>query len=183
MLFLLLAEGFEEVEAIATLDVLRRAGVDTTTVGVTGKTVTGSHGVPVTADLTIGDLPREPGDAFDGVILPGGMPGTKNLEASEAVRYFLKWCSEHDRLIAAICAAPSVLGHEGYLKGKNATCFPGFENELTGAVCTGAPVTEDGNIITGKGAGAAHLFGAAIAARFVGEENAQNVLKGMQYTL
>ena len=181
MLFLLLAEGFEEVEAVATLDVLRRAGVDVMTAGVTDKTVTGSHGMPVTADLLVGDI--VPGSALDGVILPGGMPGTKNLEASEAVKALLKYCADHDRLLAAICAAPSVLGHEGYLSGKKATCFPGWEAELTGAVCTGEPVTEDGNIITGKGAGAAHLFGEAIAARFTDSDTAHNVLLGMQYNI
>lgn len=181
MLFLLLAEGFEEVEAIATLDVLRRAGVEVMTAGVTGKTVTGSHGIAVEADITVGDI--VPGPALDGVILPGGMPGTKNLEASDDVKDLLRFCADHDRLLAAICAAPSVLGHEGLLTGKKATCFPGWEPELTGAVCTGDPVTEDGNIITGKGAGAAHLFGAAIAARFAGTETAHNVLLGMQYKL
>ena len=181
MLYLFLAEGFEEVEAVATLDVLRRAGVETLTVGVTGTTVTGSHGVPFTADRAIGDVTPDPD--LEGVILPGGMPGTKNLEASEDVQTFLRWCHEHDRLIAAICAAPSVPGHLGYLDGKNATCFPGWETELTGAHYTGESVTEDGCIITGNGAGAAHLFGAAIAARFVGEEAARNVLLSMQYKI
>lgn len=181
MLFLLLAEGFEEVEAVATLDVLRRAGVDVMTAGVTGKTVTGSHGMPVTADLLVEDI--VPGPALDGVILPGGMPGTKNLEASGPVKALLKYCADHDRLLAAICAAPSVLGHEGYLSGRRATCFPGWEPELTGAVCTGEPVTEDGNIITGKGAGAAHLFGEAIAARFTDPDTAHDVLLGMQYNI
>ena len=179
MLYLFLADGFEEVEAVATLDVLRRAGVPVETVGVTGKTVTGSHGVPVTADRTSEEA--VPGPDLDGVILPGGMPGTKNLEASETVQSFLRYCSEHGLLLAAICAAPSVLGHGGYLVGKRATCFPGWEPELTGATCTGEPVTEDGNIITGKGAGAAHLFGAAIAARYTDPESAQNVLTAMQY--
>lgn len=181
MLYLFLAEGFEEVEALATLDVLRRAGIDVKTVGVTGTVVSGSHGVPVTADLTVAEAVA--GDDLQGVILPGGMPGTKNLEASETVRTLLQVSMERGLLVAAICAAPSVLGHLGYLEGKQATCFPGFEPELYGASPTGASVTEDGNIITGKGAGAAHLFGAAIAARFIGTEEARKVLSNMQFEL
>lgn len=179
MIYLFLAEGFEEVEAIATLDVLRRAGVEVKTVGVTGPVVTGSHGVPVTADLAPEDAIM--GQDLDGVILPGGMPGTKNLEASDLVKDFLRYCRERGLLMAAICAAPSVLGHLGYLNGKKATCFPGFETELQGAVFTGDSVTEDGNVITGNGAGAAHLFGEAIAARYVGREAAHNVLVNMQF--
>lgn len=179
MLYLFLADGFEEVEAIATLDVLRRAGVDAKTVGVTGPVVTGSHGVSVTADLAIEDAVM--GQDLDGVILPGGMPGTKNLEASDLVRDFLRYCRERRLLIAAICAAPSVLGHLGYLDGLKATCFPGFETELRGATYTADSVTEDGNIITGRGAGAAHLFGEAIAARYVGREAAHTVLTNMQF--
>lgn len=180
MLYLFLAEGFEEVEAIATLDVLRRAGVDVKTVGITGNPVTGSHGVPMTPDLTAEEA--VPAEDLEGVILPGGMPGTKNLEASSTVRDLLQYASDKGLLIAAICAAPSVLGHLGYLEGKQATCFPGFEPELHGATPTGKSVTEDGNIITGKGAGAAHLFGEAIAARFVGSEAAHDILTNMQYT-
>ncbi len=181
MLYLFLAEGFEEIEALGTLDVLRRAGVEAKTVGVTGPVVTGSHGIPVTADLVIDEAVK--GQDLDGVILPGGMPGTKNLEASDSVVDFLRYCREHGLLIAAICAAPSVLGHLGFLEGKKATCFPGFETELRGADYTADSVTEDGNIITGKGAGAAHLFGEAIAARFVGREAAHNVLVIMQFPL
>ncbi|MBQ2437217.1 MAG: DJ-1/PfpI family protein [Clostridia bacterium] len=181
MLYLFLAEGFEEIEALGTLDVLRRAGVETKTVGVTGPVVTGSHGIPVTADLVIEDAVK--GQDLDGVILPGGMPGTKNLEASDLVKDFLRYCRDNGLLTAAICAAPSVLGHLGYLNGKKATCFPGFETELTGAVYTADSVTEDGNVITGKGAGAAHLFGEAIAARYVGREAAHTVLANMQYEL
>lgn len=179
MLYLYLAEGFEEVEALGTLDVLRRAGVEVRTVGVTGKTVTGSHGVPVTADLTAEEAVLD--SALEGVILPGGMPGTKNLEASETVREALAYCDEKGLLLTAICAAPSVLGHLGYLKGRKATCFPGYEPDLLGAEPTGTPTMEDGNVITGKGAGAALLFGERIAARFVGDEAARDILRKMQY--
>lgn len=179
MLYVFLAEGFEEVEALAPVDILRRAGVPVKTVGVTGPVVTGSHGIPVTADLSIGEFTAD--ETLDGVLLPGGMPGTKNLEASDAVKAALLYCRQHGLLTAAICAAPSVLGHLGLLEGKRATCFPGFETELTGAVYTAEPVTEDGTVITGNGAGAAHLFGEAVAARFVGYERAHEVLTGMQY--
>ena len=178
MLYLCLAEGFEEVEAIATLDVLRRCGVSVETVGVTGPVVTGSHGVPMTADRTIDAVTTE---GLDGVILPGGMPGTKNLEASADVLELLQYCAGNGLLTAAICAAPSILGHLGILAGKKATCFPGWETELTDAEYTAEPVAEDGTVITGNGAGAAHLFGAAIAARFTGREAAEKVLTGMQY--
>ncbi len=179
MLYLFLAEGFEEVEAIATLDVLRRAEVEVKTVGVTGPVVTGSHGVSVTADLRIQDVTV--GDNLEGVILPGGMPGTKNLEASEDVLRILRYCNENERLIAAICAAPSILGHLGFLDGKKATCFPGVETELAGATFTADSVTVDGRIITANGAGASHLFGEAIAARYVGADAAHGVLTKMQY--
>lgn len=181
MLYMFLAEGFEEVEAVATLDVLRRAGIATETVGVTGKTVTGSHGIPVTADRTPEEVVKGPD--LEGAILPGGMPGTKNLEASDFVRDILAYCRENDRLLAAICAAPTILGHLGYLEGKRATCFPGHEPELHGAVVTGDSVTVDGNVITGNGAGAAHLFGEAIAARSIGTNEARAVLDKMQYRL
>lgn len=178
MIYLFLADGFEEVEALATLDVLRRAGLTVQTVGVTGEVVTGSHNVPVTADIRMDEVVLD--DALEGVILPGGMPGTTNLEASEAVKAAVTFADGQGKLVAAICAAPSVLGHMGLLEGKQATCFPGWEKDLTGAVVSGASVAEDGNMITGKGAGASLLFGAAIAARFIGAEEARNILQTMQ---
>ena len=179
MIYLFLAEGFEEIEALGTLDVLRRAGVETKTVGVTGAVVTGSHGIPVTADLVIEDAVK--GQDLDGVILPGGMPGTKNLEASDLVKDFLQYSRDNGLLIAAICAAPSVLGHLGYLEGKKATCHPGFEEKLTGADCKLDPVVCDGNIITSRGMGTAIPFALEIVRYFKDDAAVEKVKGGLVY--
>ena len=159
MIYIFLAEGFEEVEALTPLDVLRRAKLPVKTVGVTGKTVIGSHGIPVVADLTV--------DAVDeadltAIVLPGGIPGTPNLEACDRLMQMVDRAAESKKVIAAICAAPSILGHRGILKGKRATCFPGFEKELTGAQHVDLPAVQDGNIVTGWGAGGAFEFSLAL---------------------
>ena len=120
MIYVFLANGFEEVEALAPVDMLRRAKLDVTTVGVTGKTVTGSHGIPLTADITAEEL--NIGADMEMIVLPGGMPGTLNEEASPAVQAAINYCTANDRWIGAICAAPSILGHKGLLKGKTAVC-------------------------------------------------------------
>lgn len=159
MLYMFLADGFEETEAIGTLDVLRRADVPVKTVGVTGAEVKGSHGVVIRADISAEDIDCS---EMSGVILPGGMPGTNKLCESERVLSSVKYCAENGMIIAAICAAPLILGRLGLLRGKRATCFPGFEDELVGAELTGDFVTRDGNIITARGAGAAMMFGAEI---------------------
>ena len=158
MFYVFLAEGFEETEALAPVDVMRRAKLDVKTVGVTGECVTSSHGVPVKADITIDSIDL---DGVQGVVLPGGMPGTLNLEANEKVLEAVKYSCENGKIVAAICAAPSILGHLGILDGKKATCFPGFEKELKGADYTGTHTVTDGNIITAKGAGCAIEFGHA----------------------
>ncbi len=178
MIYLFLADGFEEVEAIGTLDVLRRCDIKTKTVGIGGTEITGAHGIKVKADLAEEDI-RLDGD-LDAVVLPGGMPGTTNLDASDTVRDALKFAQKKNILIAAICAAPTVLAHNGILNGKKATCFPGCETDLGGAVYTAEPVTQDGRVITGNGAGSALLFGEAIAANFVGSEKAHQTLLTMQ---
>ena len=131
MFYVFLAEGFEETEALAPVDVMRRAKLDVKTVGVTGECVTSSHGVPVKADITIDNIDL---DDVQGVVLPGGMPGTLNLEANEKVLETVKYSCENGKIVAAICAAPSILGHLGILDGKKTTCFPGFEKELKGAI-------------------------------------------------
>lgn len=160
MIYLFLADGFEEVEAIAPVDLLRRAEIPVQTVGVTGKEVTGAHGITVTADILPEEIQK---DDIGGVILPGGMPGTLNLQKSSAVIDLLGYCAERGKLVAAICAAPMVPGEMGLLKGKKATCFPGFEENLEGAEIVDAPVCRDGSFITGRGAGVAWQFAAAIA--------------------
>lgn len=180
MVYLFLANGFEEIEAIAPTDILRRAGVEVETVAVEDSSdymIEGAHGIKVKADILLSDIDY---NDIDAVILPGGMPGTKNLDASADVRQVLKYCADNDRLICAICAAPSVLGHLGLLKGRKATCFPGFERELHCSVFTGGAVVEDGNIITADGPGSAVHFGEAIAARFVGIDAARRVTDSMQ---
>lgn len=177
MFYCFLADGFEETEALATVDVLRRAKIDVTTVGVGAKTVTSSHNIPVVADITDRELNT---DDISGVILPGGMPGTLNLEKSDAVKKAVALCAEKNLFICAICAAPSILGHMGLLSGRKATCFPGFENELIGAEYTGECVTTDGKIITGKGAGAAVDFGLEIVSNVLDKQTSQKIREALQ---
>ena len=177
MLYMYLAEGFEETEALATLDFIRRAEIDILTVGVTGKHVCGSHGIEVKADI---ELSQSDVNKVDGVILPGGMPGTLNLEKSETVTEAALHCFDNNKLVCAICAAPSVLGHLGILQGKNATCFPGFEEQLFGANTVDAPSVTDGNIITGRGAGCVFDFSRDIITAIKGEAKADRVLKQAQ---
>lgn len=158
MIYMFLADGFEEVEALCPLDILRRAGLEVTTVGIGGKDVIrGAHGVIVHADLP--DIMYRDSDP-DMLILPGGMPGSKNLDESRIVDSALRAASRKGAYLAAICAAPMVLGKRGYLEGKRAVCFPGFEEYLTGAtIAEENTVVRDGNIVTAKGMGAAFDFG------------------------
>lgn len=177
MLHLFLADGFEEIEALTTLDILRRCGLEVQTVSITGKRlIHGAHGIPVMVD----SLFRYSGvNTSDGIILPGGMPGAKNLLAYDGLK---KALLNHDRrggLIAAICAAPMVLGRANLLVGKRATCYPGFEDYLSGATITGQLVEEDANIITGKGPGASVAFAFAIARHFVSDEVVKKVQADM----
>ena len=177
MYYIFLANGFEITEAMAPLDVMRRAGLDVKTVGVTGEWVQSSHGVTVKADIALDEVAY---DKMEGAILPGGMPGTHNLRSNGKVNECVRHCYESGKLVAAICAAPSVLGRMGMLRGRKATCFPGFEKELEGAEYTGAHVETDGNVITAKGAGCALTFGHAIVSYAVSKEEADKVLSDMQ---
>ena len=178
--YLFLADGFEEIEALSPVDILRRGGVTVKTVGISGKTVTGSHGVPVICDIAEEDV--IPGE-IDMMILPGGMPGTKNLGKSLTVQEGLAYAAQENLWIAAICAAPSVLGENGILHGRKYTCFPGFENEGYHGTYTAAPIQQDGKVITANGAGNAFLFGLYLLAAFVGEEKALEVGRSMQAKL
>jgi len=176
---LFLADGFEEIEALATVDVLRRAGVQVTTVSINPtELVTGAHGIPVIADALFADC--APAEA-DMLVLPGGRPGAANLDAHEGLRAAISAHAEAGKWLAAICAAPMVYGHMGLLNGKNATCYPGFESELAGATYTAAPVEKDGNIITGKGPAVVLPFAYALAETLVGEEVVAQVKNGMLY--
>lgn len=157
-----LANGFEEMEALGTVDILRRGGIEVTTVSITANpVVTGAHNVPVTADTTLEKVNLADADAL---VLPGGMPGAANLNDSEAVKEALLQQYRDSKIVAAICAAPMVLGGLGLLKGRNATCYPGFEPKLIGANVTGEAVEVSDNVITGKGPGLVINFGLALVA-------------------
>ena len=174
MIYMFLANGFEETEAIAPLDILRRAGVEIKTVGIGSKTVTGSHGIPVTADLEESGIDLTSPD-FKGIVLPGGMPGTENLYASETVKKAALCAAQKGLLAGAICAAPTVYGRFGLLKDKKATCYPGCEDRLFAGEYTGSAVCRDGNFITAIGAGASVRFGLALAEYLCGKEVADKV--------
>lgn len=178
MVLVFLANGFEEIEALTPVDCLRRCGVEVKTVGVGGKVITGSHGIKVFADVEDSEISLD--GSLEMIILPGGKAGTQNLEASEAVSKAIDHCAENSVPIAAICAAPSILGHKGLLKGKKAVCYPGFEGELEGAEVLGdVPAVTDGNIITGCGMGAALEFSCEIIKKLLSEERAAQLLKSV----
>ncbi len=177
MIYVFLAEGFEEVEALATVDVLCRAGLSVKTVGVTGKAVSGSHSIEVVCDCEIGEI--KPDESLEAVVLPGGMPGTTNLENSAEVNSFIDYANENGKYICAICAAPSILGKKGLLKGKEAICFPGFEEYLYGAKISDQSVVADGKIITAKACGVALKFGKVIAEQFIGKEKADKLWESL----
>ena len=178
MVYCYLANGFEEIEALAPVDLLRRAGVEVKTVGVGGSVITSSHGIPVFCDLTEAQALLT--DALDAVILPGGMPGTLNLEKSANVQAALDFAAANGSFICAICAAPSVLGHKGLLDGKEAIAFPGFEKDLIGATVSEKYVVTDGNIITARGAGVAVDFGLAIVAVLKDRATAEKIRAAIQ---
>ena len=169
MIYMFLANGFEEVEALAPLDLLRRAGLEVTTVGIGGDVIRGSHNITVHADI-----PEElyADAAPDMIILPGGMPGAKNLDENRTVDMALRAASRNGAYMAAICAAPMVLGHRGLLNDKEAICYPGFEKELTGAKISDKKVVVDGKTVTAAGMGVALEFGLTLVALLKGEEAA-----------
>ena len=161
-----LANGFEEMEATGTVDILRRGGIDTKTVSITDdRKVIGAHNMEYT-------------DA-DALILPGGMPGASNLNNSEPVKEALLQQYREGRIVAAICAAPMVLGGLGLLKGRKATCYPGFEPKLIGATVTGEAVEVDGNVVTGRGPGLVFNFGLALVSVLKGDAVAEEVAAGL----
>lgn len=176
--FIFLADGFEEIEAIATLDILRRAGIDVKTVSIKeSATVTGAHGTPIVADTTIADIDAS---AAPWLILPGGMPGASNLAACTPLTVMLKSQIDEGRRVAAICASPAVvLAPLGLLDGLKATCYPGFEKMCDKADITGQPVEVTDHIITGKGPGYTFEFALAIVRATLGTEAADNVAGGM----
>lgn len=175
-----LATGFEEVEALIPLDVLKRGGVDCTLVSVEqSREVTSSHGVRITADMTISEANL---DDADMLLLPGGMPGSVNLGQNAAVRAAIDRQNKAGELIGAICAAPMVLGEMGLLQGKKATCYPGFEEHLLGADYTAGLVEQSGNIVTGRGPAAAFPYAYHILSILTDKETAEQVRDGMIFT-
>jgi len=179
MIYVLLAPGFEEMEAVAPIDLLRRAGCEVKTVAVNDTLiVTGAHNIPFVADMSIDDVVY---DHVQAVVLPGGIPGTPNLEAHNGVQRLLDHAVKCGAVIGAICAAPSILGHKGLLVGKNAICYPGFEKELTGAqVDANSYVVTDGDIVTARGAGVATEFGLELVKKLVSSQTADALREGIQ---
>lgn len=172
MIVVLLANGFEEIEALTPIDVLRRAGLEVLSCGLNDKRIKGSHGIFVEADL----LPEEVKlDEVTMAIFPGGMPGATNIDAHPFTDKLIEETVKNGGRLAAICAAPLVLGRRGLLDGRRATCYPGFEGELTGALVTGEGVVTDGNITTAKGMGVALEFAKELVRLTVGEEKAEEI--------
>lgn len=181
MIYVFLATGFEEIEALAPIDVFRRAGLDVKTVSITDElAVLGAHGVGVVADSLFAD--NDYADA-DLLFLPGGLPGSTNLNAHEGLRRVILAHHDADKALAAICAAPLVFGSLGLSKGKKMTCYPGVEGQLAGATYTAAVVERDGFMFTGNGPGAALALAYAIVEHFCGSDVAERLKKGMMYAL
>lgn len=176
----ILAEGFEEVEAVTPIDMLRRAGIDVVAAGLSGIDIAGSHGITILADCEFAEVS---GENFDAVVLPGGKAGAENLAASKEVINYLNDMFAKGALVAAICASPGVvLSKTKILSGKKVTCFPGFEKHLPkDAKFSDERVVVDGNLITGKAAGAAAEFSSAIITYLLDKANADKVFESMFY--
>ena len=178
MVYIFLADGFEEMEAIVPRDILKRGGVEVLTVGVTGDLVTSAYGLQIKTDITIESVNI---NDIEGIVLPGGMPGTLNLKNNQKLLEIVKYSFEKRLLIGAICAAPSILGDMNILKNKSACCYPGFEKELIGANILNESVAIDQNIITSRGPGTAIHFGFALLSYLKGEDILKNVKNEMIY--
>ena len=177
--YIFLADGFEEIEGLTVVDLLRRAGVEISMVSVMGrKSIAGSHKIMIEADQLFEESDFSDGEMF---VLPGGMPGTLHLGAHKGLTELLKKADQEKKGIAAICAAPSVLGDLGLLNGKKAVCYPGFEERLTGAVVSNDPVVTDGHITTSRGMGTAIDFALELITRLCGPEKADELARGIVY--
>lgn len=175
MVYLFLAEGFEEIEALTPVDLLRRAGIQVSTVGIGGKAVCGAHGITVMADITEDEALAQLNSSVEAVILPGGMPGSRNLDESETVDRFLAYAKENSIPYAAICAAPMVLGKRDMLNGKKAVCYPGFQEYLKGAEVVNEPAVRDGNCVCGRAMGSAAQFSLLIIEMLSGKDKANEI--------
>ena len=179
MVYILLAEGFEESEAIVPADLLRRAGIETALVSVEPGLVRGSHGIAVQADLTLGQIDLSKAEM---IVLPGGRAGVKALGRQSGLGHMIQLALEQDVWVAAICAAPTLLAQRGFLQGRKAVCYPGMEDEMPGVkACMDESVVVDGHIITGRAAGSAFDFGLALVKALAGEEKAEEVRHGVHY--
>ena len=177
--YVFFADGFEEIEGLTVVDMLRRVQVDTVMVAIgESRTVTGAHGIAIQTDGVFSDYSYEDGTM---AVLPGGMPGTNHLMAHEGLKKVLFSYHKDKKYLAAICAAPSVFGMNGLLEGRHATCYPGFEEKLLGAKAMPDAVVIDGTIITSRGMGTAIAFGAALVSVLVNDETAEELLKAIQY--
>ena len=172
----ILASGFEEIEAVAPADIWRRLGIEVTLAGLDDMQITGAHGMTLQCDALLEEVSELD---FDGVFLPGGMPGVTNLQANKNVVNAVQDFAKNDKYVCAICAAPLVFGNRGLLNGKKATCYPGFETYLQGADYTAALVEKDGNFITAKGPGAALEFAFAIVEKYCGCQMVNELKHGM----
>ena len=178
MIYVFLADGFEETEAIAPIDMLRRAKKEVVTVGVTGKTARSSHGIPVECDIEAGEMALS--DKLELIVLPGGLVGTNNLDVSAEVQSAIDYCAANGIRMSAICAAPSVLGKRGVLSGKEATCYPGFEQYLTGAKVSEKKVVTDGLFTTAAGAGVSVEFGLELVKVLCGQAESDRIRSQIQ---
>lgn len=174
MVYILLGTGFEETEAIAPLDLLRRAGVPVMTVGIGGKTVTGGHGISVIADITLGEMDLT---QMDMIVLPGGLGGVASIRGSQEALDAIRFAWENDKYVAAICAGPTVLSDLGITQGKDVTCYPGCQADMPQANYQEAPCVRDGKLITGASAGCAIPFGLMLVAALKGTDTADSVGK------
>lgn len=178
MIYVFIAEGFEELEAISIIDILRRAKLEVKTVSITKeRAITGTHKVTIYTDIDIDDVDLK---NIQGIVLPGGMPGTKNLSNSEKLHEIVNYCANKKLLIGAICAAPSVLGKWGILKNKEVCCYPGFENDLKDATISNKYICISDNIVTGKGPGVANDFTFSIVSYLCGYTHMNDVRASMQ---
>lgn len=175
MVYMLLGTGFEETEAIAPLDLLRRAGIQVMTVGINGKTVYGGHGIGICADITLEEMDLT---QLDMIILPGGLGGVASISGCQQALDAISFAWENNKFVAAICAGPTVLAKLGITDGKQVTCYPGCEPQMGAAqVLSDKAAVQDGNVITGTSAGCAIPFGLALIAALKGDAAAENIAK------
>ncbi len=173
MIYVFLADGFEEIEALTAVDLLRRCELDVKTVGIGREAIRGSHGILVQSDIIDRDCVMD--ENVEMIVLPGGMPGTLNLERSAVVQSAIDFCMEKEIYVAAICAAPSILGHKGILEGMKATCYTGFESQLIGAETVTENVCVSKNIVTSKGPGTSMEFALKLVELLISQER-RNIL-------